>query len=139
MKIRSAEEIAAKYGRVTPGRATDYAAGVKAPKKSWSAETKAAKDAWAQGVQEAVAGGRFEKGVTKAGDSKWQEKAVTLGTTRWGAGVSAAVGDYQSGFAPYQGVIASIDRGPKGAKGDPRNFDIVVKLGTALHAKKIAG
>jgi hypothetical protein len=138
-KIRSAEEIAAKYARVTPARATDYAEGVKSPKKSWSAEAKAAKDAWAQGVQEAIASGRFEKGVTKAGDAKWQQKAVEIGTTRWGAGVTAAKSDYQSGFAPYQAVIASTELPPKGAKGDPRNFDRVVKLGTALHQKKVSG
>jgi len=138
-KIRSAEEIAAKYARVTPARSTDYSDGVKAPKKSWSAEAKAAKDAWAQGVQEAVAGGRFEKGVSKAGDAKWQTKAVEVGVPRWGAGVTAGKGDYQAGFAPYQAVIAGTELPPKGAKGDPRNFDRVVKLGTALHAKKIAG
>lgn len=139
MKIRSVDDIANKYARVTPGRATDYSDGVKSPKKDWKAETSAAKDAWAQGVQEAIGRGAFDKGVSKAGSEKWQRKAVDVGVPRWGAGVTAGKEDYKSGFAPYQAVIASIDRGPKGAKGDPRNFDIVVKLGTALHAKKIAG
>lgn len=139
MKIRSAEEIAAKYARVTPGRSTDYAEGVKAPKKDWKTETSNAAEAWGAGVQEAIGNKRFEKGVAKAGSEKWQRKAVEVGTTRWGAGVIAAKGDYQSGFAPYQAVISAMDRGPKGARGDPRNFDIVIKLGTELHRKKIQG
>jgi hypothetical protein len=139
MKIRSVEEVAAKYARVTPGRSTDYSDGVKAPKKDWKAETVNAKDAWASGVQEAIGRGGFEKGVSKAGTEKWQRKAIEVGSTRWGAGVTAAKDDYKTGFAPYQGVIASLELPAKGAKGDPRNFDRVVKIGTALHAKKIAG
>ena len=139
MKIRSVEEIAAKYARVTPGRATDYADGVRSPKKDWKANTSAAKDAWAQGVQEAIGAGRFDRGVSKAGTEKWQRKTVDVGVPRWGAGVTAGKADYASGFGPYQAVIAALPEGVKGAKGDPRNFDIVVKIGTALHAKKIAG
>ena len=139
MKIRSVEDIAAKYARVTPGRSTDYSDGVKSPKKDWKTETSNASDAWAQGVQEAVGAGRFAKGVNKAGSEKWQRKAVEVGSTRWGAGVTAAKDDYKTGFAPYQAVIASIELPAKGAKGDPRNFDRVVRIGTALHAKKIAG
>jgi len=138
-KIRSAEDISAKYARVTPARATDYADGIKAPKKDWKAETSAAKDAWAAGIQDAIGRGAFDKGVTKAGTEKWQRKAVELGTARWGAGVTAAKGDYQSGFAPFRDVIERTELPPRGAKGDPRNFDRVVKLGTALHAKKIGG
>jgi hypothetical protein len=137
--IRSMDEIAAKYARVTPGRSTDYANGVKSPKKDWKTETINAKDAYAQGVQESIGRGAFEKGVNKAGTAKWQQKAVDLGTTRWGAGVTAAQGDYNTGFAPYQAVIAGLVLPPAGPKGDPRNFDRVVKIGTALHAKKIAG
>lgn len=138
-KIKSTEEIAAKYGRVTPGRSTDYQAGVQSPKKDWKTETSNAKDAWSQGVQDAIGRGAFDKGVTKAGTSKWQSKAVSVGVPRWGAGVTAGVPDYAAGFGPYQAVIAAVDLPPKGAKGDPRNFDRVVKIGTALHAKKIAG
>jgi len=139
MKIRSVEDIAAKYARVTPGRSTDYSEGVKSPKKDWKAETVAAKDAWAQGVTEAAGAGRFEKGVSKVGTEKWQRKAVEVGSTRWGAGVTAAKDDYKTGFAPFQSVIAALELPAKGPKGDPRNFDRVVKIGTALHAKKIAG
>jgi len=138
-KIRSAEEIAAKYARVTPARSTDYAEGVKAPKKDWKTETANAQDAWAAGVQEAVSRGGFAKGVTKVGTEKWQRKAVELGTARWGAGVTAAKGDYQSGFAPYRDTIERTELPPRGPKGDPRNFERVVKLGTELHRKKLAG
>jgi hypothetical protein len=139
MKIRSVEDIANKYARVTPGRATDYSDGVKAPKKDWKSETSAAKDSWAQGVQEAVGRGAFEKGVSKAGTEKWQRKAVDVGVPRWGAGVTAGKDDYKNGFAPYQSTLAALELPAKGAKGDPRNFDRVVKIGTALHAKKISG
>lgn len=138
-KIGTTEEIAAKYARVTPGRSTDYANGVKNPKVDWKTATANAQDSYAQGVQDAIGRGAFAKGVNKAGTAKWQDKAVNLGTTRWGAGVTAAQGDYATGFAPYQAVISGTDLPPRGPKGDPRNFDRVVRLGTALHAKKLSG
>jgi hypothetical protein len=138
-KIRSIEEIASKYARVTPARSTDYADGVKSPKKDWKSEAVNAKDAWAQGVQEAVGRDGFARGVAKAGSEKWQRKAVELGTTRWGPGVTAAKDDYKNQFAPYQAIIASTELPVKGPKGDPRNWERSVKIGTALHAKKISG
>jgi len=138
-KIRSIEEIAAKYARVTPARSSDYADGVKAPKKDWKSETMNAEDAWGQGVTQAMGDKRFGKGVSKAGTEKWQRKAVELGTTRWGPGVTAAKDDFKTGFAPFQATIAATELPAKGPKGDPRNWDRSVKIGTALHAKKIAG
>ena len=138
-RIRSASEIAEKYARVTPGRSADYAAGVQNPKADWKTATLAAENAWAQGVQQAASEGRFGKGVNRAGTEKWQRKAIELGASRWGPGVSAAKDDYESGFAPYADVIRSTSLPPRGPKGDPRNIERVAKLAMALHAKKISG
>jgi len=136
-KIRSVEEIAEKYGRVTPARSADYAEGIKAPKKDWKTETMNAEDAWEGGVTAAIGGKRFGKGVSKAGTEKWQRKALEVGPSRWGPGVVAAKDDYKSGFAPYQAVISGISLPPRGPKGDPRNIERVTAIATALHAKKI--
>lgn len=137
-KIRSVEEIAEKYSRVTPARTADYAEGIRAPKKDWKSETMAAEDAWAGGVQAAVADKRFGKGVTKAGTEKWQRKASEVGAPRWGPGVAAAGADYKEGFAPYQAVISATTLPPRGPKGDPRNIERVTRIATALHEKKLA-
>jgi len=135
--IKSTSSIAEKWARVTPQRAADYASGVKSPTNSWEQNTLAAKDAQAQGVQEALSNDSFSKGVSAAGDAKWQRKASTVGAQRFGPGVQAAKSDYESGFAPYAGVISSTTLPPRGSKGDPRNYDRVKAMGDALHAAKV--
>ena len=137
--IKSTQEIANKWARVTPQRAPDYAAGVKNPKRSWSQGAQDAAEAYNQGVTEAIAGGRFEKGVAAAGDGKWSRKAQQVGTQRFGPGVQAAKGDYEAGFAPYAQVIAGVNLPPRGAKGDPRNYERVKAIGDALHTAKVGG
>lgn len=137
--IRSASEIADKYARVTPGRSADYSEGVQNPKRDWKAATVAAKDAWSQGIQEAIGEGRFEKGVARAGSEKWSKRATEVGPGRWSQGVSGAKEAYESGFAPYAEVIRGTALPARGPKGDPRNIERVTKLAMALHAKKTSG
>ena len=137
--IRSAREIAEKWARVTPGRAPDYEAGVKNPKKDWETQTLKAADAYREGVQAAISEGRFEKGVRKAGTSKWQTKAVKLGVPRWGPGVAAAKDAYEKGFAPYRDIIERIELPPRRPKGDPGNIDRVRVIAMALHEAKVKG
>lgn len=138
-KIKTASEIAEKWGRVTPGRSADYADGVANPKADWKTQTLAATSAYNQGIQASISNKSFEKGVSAAGTAKWQEKATTIGTARFSSGVSAAQGDYESGFAPYRDVIANTTLPARKATGDPSNIERVTKLATALHAKKISG
>lgn len=138
-KIRSVDEIAEKYARVTPARSADYAEGVKDPKKDWKSETERSEGAWEGGIQAALQNKSFVKGVRKAGTEKWQRKAVEVGVTRWGPGVLAAKDDYKEGFAPYQQEIAGLQLPPRGPKGDPRNIERVAKIAMALHARKLKG
>lgn len=134
--IKATSAISEKWARVTPQRAQDYAAGVRNPTKSWQEGALAAKDAQAAGVQEALANDSFSKGVSAAGNAKWQRKATTVGAARFGPGVQAAKPDYEAGFAPYAGVISSTTLSPRGSKGDPRNYDRARQMGEALHSAK---
>lgn len=137
-QIKSLDAIAAKWAEVTPLRASDYAAGIANPRRSWSAATKAAESAYEAGVQKAIGNKAFGKGVTKAGDEKWQRKASVNGVRNWGPGVAEAKGDYAAGFAPYHSVIASTPLPPRYAKRDPRNLERVKVMATALGKKKEA-
>lgn len=139
MEIKGITEIAEKWSRVTPQRAADYEAGVKSPKKDWQANTAAAKDSYAAGVQKAVASGLFEKGVRRAGNEKWSRKTIEVGIGRWGAGVAAGGKDYEAGFGPYQATLSGLTLPPRYAKGDARNIQRVAAIATALHQKKISG
>lgn len=135
--IKSLANIVEKWGRVTPGRASDYEAGVRAPVRDWSQAASSAESAWESGVQAAVARKGYAAGVRRAGTEKWQRKTLELGTQRWGPGVRAAQDDFSEGFAPYHRVIESTALPPRGAVGSPQNIDRVAAIATALHQAKV--
>ncbi len=139
MNIKSIAEIRKKWTEVTPSRSPQYQAGVQSPSKDWAGNTKAAVASYEQGVSAAIANKTFEKGVISAGTEKWQSGAVQKGVVRYGPGVQAGGGAYESGFGPYVDVIARTTLPPRGMRGDPRNYARVQAVGDALHAKKVSG
>lgn len=136
-EIKSSGSIAEKWKRVTPQRVDDYSAGVASPRTSWQKATAAAATAQAEGSKKAIEEKRFEKGVAKAGDQKWQRNAQEKGAMRWGPGVEASGQAYAEGFQPYADTIKSTALPPRFAKGDPRNIDRTKAMAAALHAKKV--
>lgn len=135
--IRSISDIASKWTRVTPARSEDYREGVESPKKDWETETKAAEGRYKEGVTKAANEGRFGRGVSEAGTSKWKDRAIKVGVDRWGPGVSLAGPEYEKGFGPFRDVIERTSLPPRGPKGDPRNYERVKAIGDALHKAKI--
>ena len=138
-QLKNLTDIAGKWSRVTPGRTQDYREGINAPRRDWATEAAAAEGSYQEGVAKAASEGRFKKGVQKAGTARWQEKAASKGTARWGEGVRAAANDYAGGFAPYHEALSRLELPPRGPKGDPRNIDRVAKVASALHDRKIRG
>jgi len=137
-EIRTIDQIAGKWARVTPGRMEDYRVGVENPRKSWAGATAAAESAYEAGVTSAIAKKRFGKGVKAAGDAKWQKGAVEKGTSRWGPGVTIAESDYSAGLGPYRDAIAHCTLPPRYARRDPRNLERVKAIVNALTAAKEA-
>ena len=137
--IKSVSASADKWVKRAGAATADYAAGVAAPRRSWEDATADAADAQEAGVTLAIANKSFEKGVRNAGNSKWQRKAKEVGAPRYGPGVAAAKGDYETGFSPFAAVIAGITLPPRGPKGDPRNFERSKIIGEALHEAKVKG
>lgn len=136
-QVKSVQASSEKWARRAGQSSQDYANGVKAPRRSWAESTASASEAQHAGAQAAIANNSFEKGVRNAGDAKWSRKATTVGASRFGPGVAAAKGDYEQGFAPYAQVIQGVQLPPRGAKGDPRNFERVQAIGNALHEAKV--
>lgn len=135
--VKPMNVISDKWSRRTAGATQDYAAGVRAPKNDWQQKTLEAAEAQAAGVQAALANDSFSKGVAKAGSAKWQRKASGVGAQRYGPGAQAAKSDYEQGFAPYAQVIQGVNLPPKGARGDPRNYQNVQLIGDALHKARL--
>jgi len=134
--IKPTASIAAKWARVTPQRSEDYKLGVENPRVPWAQASKASEERYKSGVAEASAQGRYGKGVTAAGDARWQQKAVAKGPTRFAEGVAMSGPDYQAGVSPYLDVIAATQLPPRFAKGDPRNLERTRVMAQALRKKK---
>lgn len=125
-------EIAEKWGRVTPQRSEDYKIGVETTKKDWERNTKAAEELYQKGVQQAITEKRFGKGVSAAGSTKWKEKTLAKGTTRWPEGVAVAQPEYEKGFSPIRDAIERTTLPPAGTKLSPQNFERVRAMATAI-------
>lgn len=136
--IRPNDMIAKKWAEVTPGRAAQYEQGVRNPVRDYAANAQAAAPAYNAGVQAAIAGNRFSRGIAKAGNAKWQDRATKLGPARFGPGVQAAQADYESGFAPYREAIASVNLPPRGPRRAPQNLQRVNAVVQAVSARKEA-
>lgn len=137
--IKDISVIAAKWATRAQAAGPDYQAGVKSTQKDWAGLTAAAADSFSAGVQQAVADGRFAKGVIAAGSAKWQTAAAGKGAQRYPTGVQGAQPAYSAGFAPYAQVIANLTLPPKSPRGSPNNAQRVAVIMAALHAKRISG
>jgi len=135
--IKSINAIKEKWGRVTPGRQTDYTLGIQNPRRPWMQSTIDATPQYEAGVIEAIADGRFQGGVQRVGDLGWRTKTLEKGPVRWAHGVQLAEDDYGRGFAPYRDLIESIVLPPRGPRGSPANLERVRIIANALHALRL--
>lgn len=137
-KIRTAEEIGAKWKEVTPGRRAYYEAGIDDPLEDWETNTKLASAAFKAAVSAPDMLTRFLGGVARAGTAKWKRKAKEVGPSRFAEGVAVAEDDFVAGFAPHQAVIAGTEIPDRKPRGDPANYERSKAIGTALHKKRLA-
>ena len=134
--VKSTSATADKWARVTPARSEDYKLGIQSPRTSWATASKAGEERFKAGVQEAINRGAYGKGVSAAGDQRWQQKALAKGPTRFAEGVAIGAPDYAAGVAPYLDTIAATTLPPRFAKGDPRNIERTRVIAMALRKKK---
>ena len=134
--VKDLSRSADKWKRRASVAAPDYEAGIDNPRTSWEESTLKAADSQAKGVQQAIANKSFEKGIKKAGNAKWQQRAKQLGAQRFAEGVAVAEDAYKAGFQPYKEAIERVSLPPKGPKGDPRNYARVAAIGEALRKVK---
>lgn len=125
--------IAEKYVRRAGAAQSDYQTGIQAtPPQKFEQNATAGQQNWATGVAQAASEGRFASGLQGSG-AKWQRKATQVGPQRYASGVAAASGDYQAGFQKYFDTLSSLNMGPRGPRGDPRNYQRSQMVGEALN------
>lgn len=138
IKVKSVERAAEKFLSRASVAGPDYSFGIK-DTGDWDVKAKAGKEAFEAGMADAIARDARTKGIEKAGNAKWQSKAIALGVKRFPEGVRAAKADYIREVGPYLEVIRGLELPPRGPKGSPENFERSRVVGEALRNKKLAG
>jgi hypothetical protein len=137
--IKPLATIADKYVRRASAAQGDYQTGVQNTQPAkWEQNTMAGADNYAQGVSQAVANGMFQAGVQGKG-AKWQRKATSVGPSRYQTGVAQAAPDFTTGFQRFFDTLSSLTLGPKGPRGDPRNYQRSQQVGEALNQARRQG
>lgn len=137
MRIRDTASIAKKFVQRATAAAPDYKTGVEASGQDWQTNTAASGENYQNGVQQAIADKRFERGVAAAGAGKFVQRASTLGAQRFPTGVGAAEADFAKGAAPYLDALKSMNLPPRRAKGDPANYQRAQAVAQRLRDIKV--
>lgn len=135
-EIKPLSRIKEKWTRVTPMRSEDYKLGIQSPRRDWDKSAIAAKESHKAAMAAAGASDSFAKGVAKAGNAKWQTRALQKGPGRFAEGVMVGGDDYERGFAPFRDAIEKTAMPPRFPKRDPRNIQRVSVLNLALGKAK---
>jgi len=136
MDIKPLDKTTDKWRGRSQVSAPAYEDGVRNPRTSWARAAMAAFENYKAGITASITAGSYKRGVHKAGDSKWQERAITLGVRRWPEGIEASGPAYSEGFAPYHSALAALTLPPRYARGDPRNLERVKVIAETLHKLK---
>lgn len=137
IKVKDAAASAKKFATRGAAAGKDYEAGVAGSGAAWEANTAAAAETYAAGVQDSISRGAFAKGVKASGGSHFEDKAAGVGARRFPEGIREAEGDYQEGVGPYLDTIKGLTLDPRRPKGDPANYRRSEQVGQALRAKKV--
>jgi len=137
LRVRDAASAAERFKTKASAAAGDYANGVKGAGSNWESGAAAGEQNFAQGVQDAVARGAFGKGVRASGASYYEQRAATIGASRYSPGVAAGAANYAEGVTPYLDTIRNLNLSPRRPKGDPSNIQRVAEVANALRQRKV--
>ena len=138
IKVKTAQEVAAKWAQVTPGRSQYYESGVKGAGADWESGALAAVANYKAAVSAGNIGSMYSGGVKKAGAAKYTRKAGDVGVGRFAQGITAGQVDMQSGIEPMLATIAGITLPARAPRGSESNLARVRAVATALNQKRLA-
>lgn len=90
MPMKNAQAVAAKWASNTGRASESIRTGVQAVTVNPAERAIARQDAYAAGVQRAIAEGRYRRGLSRVTLQSWQDAMITKGLPRIASGASAA-------------------------------------------------
>lgn len=129
----STSDASEKFGRRGSQAGQDYEQGVSDSSDSdWQEGAVNGQDNWATGVQDAISNGSYETGVRNP-NASWQQRSLELGSQRFGQGIQAATGKYETAVEPFFQALESLSLDPRGPRGSEQNFQRAQQVGRRLH------
>ena len=125
IQIKDAGTVAQKWSTRAQAAQNDYKTGVTNPRRPQMDAAIAAKDLWAQGVQDAASRDAFAKGLTKAGPGKYSANASSKGAAHYPDGVRQGTGSYQAGVEPFFAALRTATLPVRGLRRSPQNLQRV--------------
>lgn len=135
--MKTASQSAAKFVERAGAASGDYVSGAQSTSKDQASAAIAGKANWAAGIQAAITGGRYEKGLNKSGKAGWLKGITEKGANRFAEGVASGAGKYATNSAVYDGARGAANSMPRGPKGSEANFARAKAVGQALRAVKV--
>lgn len=135
--MKSASASSQKYVERAGAASGDYVSGAQSSSKDQAAAAIAGKANWAAGIQAAITGGRYEKGLQSSGKAGWLKGVTEKGANRFAEGVASGASKYATNSGKYdsaRGAASSLPRGPKGSE---QNFARAKAVGQALRSVKV--
>lgn len=114
MARRSISDASDKWARRTQQATQDYANGISKPRRDWAQASVDASARRNAGLQQAIADGRIDKGIQRAGTGKWQRAASTKGVQNWAPAVQQAKPQYQAGLQRSYSYMDAADAATAG-------------------------
>lgn len=139
LTVKPIEASTTKWESNASRAATEFAENAQAAADKWATNTKNAGGTFHQAITASNIRQRYERGVSRAGASKFARKISDVARDRFAPGISAALVDYRAGAEPYFQVIAGLTLDQRKPRGDPANYRRVEQVGKALNAKRLAG
>lgn len=135
--MKTASQSSQKFVERAGAASGDYVTGAQQTSKDQAAAAIAGKANWQAGIQAAITGGRYEKGLQASGKAGWLKGVTEKGANRFAEGVASGASKYATNSGKYdsaRGAAASLPRGPKGSEA---NFLRSKTVGQALRSLKV--
>lgn len=137
LRVRDAASAADRFKTKAGAAAGEYAKGVTGAGQAWETGAAAGEQNYSDGVQAAISRGAYGKGVKGSGGGYYEDRAKTLGATRYAPGVAAGANNYQEGVAPFLDVMRNATLSPRRPKGDPGNITRVQEIANLNRQTKL--
>jgi hypothetical protein len=110
MARKSVQDAVTKWQQRVQQSGPYYQAGVTNPNVDWAGPAVAAADRRNAGLQKAIADGRIDAGIQRAGTAKWRQGAVSKGVTAWTTNTPKAAPAYNAGLQKVYGFFNAADQ-----------------------------